>query len=71
MNDTAMVTVYNFELTDGGIEAARLANFKATREEIRAIRSARLLEGTGEKIPLSGLDAQGHYRRVATAWGEL
>ena len=38
---------------------------------VGTIPSARVLEGTGEDVPLSELDAQGRYRRIATGWGEL
>jgi hypothetical protein len=71
MNESAMVTVFNFQLHDNGIEAARMASYKATREQISAIGSARVLEGTGEQVSRSELDPQGRYRRVATGWGEL
>jgi hypothetical protein len=71
MSHSEIVTVYNFQLVDDGIEAARMATFKASREQIGTIPSARVLEGTGEDVPLSELDAQGRYRRIATGWGEL
>jgi hypothetical protein len=71
MNDTQTVTVFYFQTLDSGVEMARMAGFKATREQIAAMNGAKLLEGTGERVPTSELDAQGHYRRLPTGWGEL
>jgi hypothetical protein len=71
MNESETVTVFHFETLDGGVEMARFAGYKATRERIAAIRGAKLLEGTGEKVPTTELDAQGTYRRIPTGWGEL
>ena len=71
MNDTQTVTVFYFQTLDDGVEMARMAGYKATREQIAAMHSAKILEGTGERVPASELDAQGHYRRLPTGWGEL
>lgn len=71
MNDSKTVTVYCFRMLDSGIETARQVGFKATREQIAALRSAEILEGTAERVPTSELDSQGRYRRIATGWGEL
>ena len=71
MNDTQTVTVFYFQTLDDGVEMARMAGFKATREQIAAMHGAKLLEGTGERVSTMELDAQGHYRRVPTGWGEL
>ncbi len=69
--DTDTVTVYSFLLLQDGVELARQATFKATRELIKATHCAQILEGTGERVPTSALDAQGHFKRIATGWGEL
>lgn len=71
MNDTQTVTVYFFQTLEGGTETAQMAAYKTTREQINAMHSARILEGTGEQVPKSELDPQGRYRRIATGWGEL
>jgi hypothetical protein len=71
MNDPQTVTVYHFQTLDEGVEMARMAGFKATREQIAKMGNARLLEGTDERVPASELDPQGHYRRLPTGWGEL
>jgi len=71
MNDTQTVTVFHFQTLDDGVEMARMAGYKATREQIAAMHSAKILEGTGERVPTSELDDQGHYRRMPTGWGEL
>ena len=71
MNDTQTVTVFYFQTMGDSIEMARMAGYKATREQIGAMRGAKLLEGTGERVPTSELDEHGHYRRMPTGWGEL
>jgi hypothetical protein len=71
MNDSQSVIVYSYRMLDEGIETARQVGFKATREQIAALRSAEILEGTGELVPASKLDSEGRYRRIATGWGEL
>ena len=71
MNQQHTVTVYNFRTLEFGVEMSRLAGFKATRERIASMGNAVLLEGTEESVPVSELDAQGHFRRMPTGWGEL
>ena len=56
MNDPQAVTVFHFQTLDDGIEMARMAGYKATREQIAAMHSAKILEGTGECVPTSELD---------------
>ena len=65
------VTVFNFRSWVAGAEAPAQPAFKATRERIRSIPGSELLEGTGEQIDPSLLDAQGRYLRVPTGWGTL
>jgi len=65
------VIVYNFRTLEHGVEMAKMAGYKATREQIASMRNAVLLEGTDESVPVSELDDDGHYRRVATGWGAL
>jgi hypothetical protein len=71
MNDTPTVTVFYFQNLGDGVEMARMAGYKATREQIAAMHDAKILEGTGERVPTTELDEQGHYRRLPTGWGEL
>jgi hypothetical protein len=70
MTDPQTVTVYSYRILDHGVERARLARFKTTRERIAASFEAQILEGTAEEVLESALDAQGRYCRVATGWGE-
>ena len=71
MHETRTVIVYNFRVRSGHAESASQARYKSTRERIATWPGAELLEGTGERVPVSALDDEGRYRRVATAWGEL
>lgn len=70
-NTKPSVPVYNFRRLEGGFESAPLADFKATREQIRNVYRGLLLEGTEELVPVDALDSAGRYRRVATGWGQL
>ena len=70
-NEPHQVTVFSFEMLAGGIEFPRHAAFKATRDHIRTVAGARVLEGTAERVPSAAIDAEGRYRRIATGWGEL
>jgi hypothetical protein len=65
------VTVYAFRIFD--LDACDMVpgRFKATREAIAAMFKAELLEATAEDVPQELIDARGHFRRVATGWGEL
>ncbi|MBE0548521.1 MAG: hypothetical protein IH627_12920 [Rubrivivax sp.] len=62
-----------FTTSDGwkGFESAPLADFKATREQIRNVYQGLLIESTKELVPVDALDSSGRYRRVATGWGQL
>jgi hypothetical protein len=71
MEQPRTVMVFSFRSLSGGVEMARQAGFKATREQIDLIPGAQLLEGTGEPVAVADLDGQGHFRRIATGWGEL
>ena len=71
MNQNRTVIVYNFKSLELGVEMARMAGFKATREKIASMGNAVVLEGTEEAVPVSELDGDGHYRRVPTGWGAL
>jgi hypothetical protein len=70
-NTHATVTVYNFRTLDLGVEMARMAGYKATRQQIASMQNAVLLEGTEEAVPVSELDEQGYFRRLPTGWGAL
>jgi len=70
-NSHSTVTVYNFQTLELGVEMAKMAGYKATREQIASMRHAVLLEGTDESVPVSELDDEGHYRRLPTGWGAL
>jgi len=65
------VTVFSFLRVDDGVELARLAPFKATREAIAARFGGMLLEGTSEPVDPSEIDALGRFVRVPTGWGDL
>jgi hypothetical protein len=71
MEQPRTVMVFNFRSLSASVEMPRQAAYKATRERIESIPGAQLLEGTGEPVSVSELDAQGHFRRVATGWGPL
>jgi len=65
------VTVYSFQVYDVDNKDMRLLPFKATRQAIVHQHHGLVLEGTGHEVPVHALDAHGHYRRLATGWGEL
>jgi hypothetical protein len=67
----ATVTVYNFRSLDSGFESAPVSSFKATPQAIAEVFGGDLVEGTGERIDVSKLDADGSFRRRPTGWGEL
>ncbi|MDH4390445.1 MAG: hypothetical protein QE285_03345 [Aquabacterium sp.] len=69
--DPNIVTVFNYRVFDPQSCEMQVATRKATLEAIAKIALAEPLAGTSEEVPRSALDAQGCYRRVATAWGEL
>jgi hypothetical protein len=68
-DETIFVFGYR-ELREEAAEASQLSRYKAARETIARL-GGRVIEGTGEEVPVSALDAHGRYRRVATGWGEL
>ncbi|MES2718730.1 MAG: hypothetical protein V4795_23430 [Pseudomonadota bacterium] len=49
----------------------QVADCKATRDAIAALRLAEHVPGTGEPVLRQSLNAQGRYRRLATGWGAL
>lgn len=61
------VTVYSFEVLDPE-EGPRHMPFKATRKSIASCGNARLIDGTGENVEVSALDAQGRYYRHVGGW---
>ncbi len=65
------VTVYNFRSLDSGFESAPISCFKATRQAITEVFGGDLVEGTGEKVDPSELEADGSFRRRPTGWGDL
>lgn len=70
-NSVPRVPVYSFRRLEGGYESGPLADFKATREQMRSFYHGVLLEGTQELVPVDALDSSGRYRRIATGWGQL
>jgi hypothetical protein len=68
--DTETICVFSFRFYDGHSERPEVAPFKATREAIAELRGE-LLEGTNEEVPRGELDADGHFRRLPTGWGDL
>lgn len=70
MDDSESATVYSFRIYTGHAERPQVSPHKATREAILEL-GGEVLNGTAQDVPQSALDTQGHYRRVATGWGEL
>jgi hypothetical protein len=62
----ASVTVYSFEAPD--VAGVRHMPFKATREAIESRHGGRVIDGTGEHVPLAALDGEGRYQRQASGW---
>ncbi len=71
MHEHDVVTVYSFLVQSFPPEMATQARFKAPRALIIQKFQGQVLEGTAEQVPISELDAEGRYRRIATGWGEL
>lgn len=69
--DKPRVTVYAFMTLDGGVEFARMAPFKATREVIRDRFKGSILEGTAQLVDADELDDHGRLERLPTGWGDL
>ncbi len=69
--DSAEVTVYNYQTFDTGQRSRTPAPFKAPRERIETALNGKVLEGTAETVLASQLDEEGRYRRRATGWGDL
>ena len=70
--DTAdLVTVYNFWTFGNTAESRALSTSKAPRDVIVGALRAEVVPGTGQAVLRSELDRHGHYRRIATGWGEL
>ncbi len=65
------VTVYAFMVFDLNTRERVPGSFKATREAIAAMFEAERLDATAEDVPQASIDARGHFRRLATGWGEL
>ncbi|MBT9594850.1 MAG: hypothetical protein IV094_02530 [Vitreoscilla sp.] len=70
MDDSNVVTVYSFRVYTGHAERPQVSPHKATKEAIVQL-GGELLKGTAQQVPARALDPQGHFRRVATGWGEL
>jgi len=68
--DAETICVFSFRFYDGHSERPEVAPFKATREAIAELHGE-LLEGTIEEVPRGELDADGHFRRLPTGWGDL
>jgi len=71
MRENRTVTVYSFQTVGFWPQMVKSPDFKATRETILLKFQGEVLEGTGQEVALTELDAEGRYRRVATGWGEL
>ena len=71
MSEHKTVTVYSFLVIDLRPESPTVSTFKASRVLIRQKFNGQVLEGTGEEVSITELDAEGRYRRIATGWGEL
>ena len=71
MSELKTVTVYSFRVQEFLPESATLSTLRAPRELIQHKFKGQVLEGTGEQVPVSELDAEGRHRRIATGWGEL
>lgn len=65
------VTVYAFQVFDLAAAGYRISPFKAPRELVAQRFGGEVLEGTDEGVPMSDLDGEGRFRRVATGWGDL
>lgn len=70
MHEAETICVFSFRLYAGHSERPEVAPFKATREAIAEL-SGEVLEGTDEEVPRHELDADGHFRRIPTGWGDL
>ncbi len=71
MTPADTVAVYSFRQLDLGVESARVAAFKATREAIERRALGDLLEGTATWVARDEVEADGTWRRLPTGWGEL
>lgn len=71
MNSEQTVKVYSFRVFELVPEAYHVSSFKAPRQAILERYRGEVLEGTGEEVDVTELDAQGRYRRIATGWGAL
>jgi len=71
MSEDKTVTVYNFQVIGLRPESPTVSTFKASRVLIQQKFKGQVLEGTGEDVSITELDAEGRYRRIATGWGEL
>jgi len=71
MSEADTVTVYSFRVFELEPETQHVSRFKAPRHLIAERFRGKVLEGTGEEVETSALDAEGRYRRIATGWGEL
>jgi hypothetical protein len=69
--DRDTVVVYNYWVTDASSSTQTVSTSKATLEAIRNDLRAVPLMGTAEAVPLSRLDPEGHYRRIASGWMAL
>ncbi|HEX5688236.1 MAG TPA: hypothetical protein VFY73_29810 [Ideonella sp.] len=69
-DDAETISVFSFRFYDGHSERPEIAPFKATREAIAGLRGE-VIEGTEQQVARSELDADGHFRRIPTGWGEL
>lgn len=71
MDSVQTVKVYSFRVLERVPETYRVSSFKAPRQAIVERYRGEVLEGTGEEVDVTELDAHGRYRRVATGWGAL
>ncbi len=57
-----MVMVYSYAVFDCGRGAQIVLPGKRTRDAIARVRAARILEESGEDVPVSALDETGLYK---------
>jgi hypothetical protein len=70
MQEQDSVLVQAFSRAGKKLKDSEVAGFKTTRDRIKAL-GGEPIPGTEQHVPRSALDAEGHYRRIATGWGAL
>ena len=70
MQEQPSVLVHAFRRVGRTLEDFEVSTFKATCDEIKRL-GGEPIPGTDQHVSPSELDGDGHYRRIATGWGEL